>query len=113
MENNEVVQWKKDACKFHPADASLKSGYWWDKDMYYYERGYSVISLAGPEDYSEYSKAIFGNEETLGSNPDNIYTFYGDGEEFNNLPPGVIFWRYLQSYHSGLPSMHDIITGFW
>lgn len=29
------------------------------------------------------------------------------------LPIAVLLWRYLGSYHAGLPTAHDVVTGFW
>jgi len=36
-----------------------------------------------------------------------------DEGEFQVLPIAILIWRYMQRYHSGLPSAHDVVTGFW
>jgi len=69
------------------------------------------LGLKGPKDYTEFSKAIFGNEFELTEEPDLVFTYEVGG--FGILPVAILFWRYLQSYHSGLPSAHDVITGLW
>jgi len=66
--------------------------------------------VEGPEEYAEFSKAIFGEEATLGLNPDNMSSI---GDKFQFLPLASTIWRYQQYYHSYLPSLHDVVTGMW
>lgn len=86
--------------------------YAYDDSKVYYARGFGMMHLYGALEYSEFSKAVFGDEETIGTNPDLIYT-YNEEDEFQFLPLAVLMWRYMQSYHSALPSPHDVVTGFW
>jgi len=37
---------------------------------------------------------------------------YSEGD-FQILPVAVLLWRYLGVYHAGLPTVHDLVTGFW
>jgi hypothetical protein len=53
------------------------------------------LSLYGPIEYSEFSKAVFGDEETIGMSPDLIYTYSGDIDEFQFLPLAILIWRYM------------------
>lgn len=84
--------------------------YWQDVTQYYYSRGYGILDISGPLEYNEYSKAVFGDEWTLAEDPNLLWTYGGD---FPILTIGVLMWRYLSSYHSGIPSGHDVMTGFW
>jgi len=77
----------------------------------YYERGFGMMGIFGAEEYNEFSKAVFGDEMTLADDPDLLFT-YNEGD-FQILPVAVGIWRYMQSYHSALPSAHDVITGLW
>jgi hypothetical protein len=80
-------------------------------DQGYFERGFGVLGLKGSDEYSEFSKAVFGDEDTLTNDANLMFTF-SDGD-FQVLPVAALVWRYMQSYHSGLPSGHDVITGMW
>jgi len=77
----------------------------------YYDRGFGLMGIFGAEEYNEFSKAVFGDEMTLADDPDLLFT-YSEGD-FQILPVAVMIWRYMQSYHSALPSAHDVITGLW
>ena len=81
---------------------------------YYYDRGFGVLGIKGSDEYTEFSKAVFQDEFTLTNNPNLMFTFSGEEEgQFQLLPVAALVWRYMQSYHSGLPSGHDVITGMW
>jgi hypothetical protein len=54
---------------------------------------------------------VFGEESTLGLNPDSMFSIGGD--DFKFLPLASTIWRYQQYYHSHLPSLHDVVTGLW
>jgi hypothetical protein len=82
-----------------------------DASQLYFERGFGVLGVAGSDEYSEFSKAVFGDEATLVADPYLMYTF-SEGD-FQVLPVAALVWRYMQSYHSGLPSGHDVVTGLW
>jgi len=73
---------------------------------FYYARGYGPLRPQGAQEYSEFSKAMFGNEWALGDAPDRVAT-----EKFLGI--ATIFWRYMQYYNSHLPSVHDVMTGSW
>lgn len=77
----------------------------------YYERGFGMMGIFGAEEYNEFSKAVFGDEMTLADDPSLLFS-YNEGD-FQILPVAVGIWRYMQSYHSALPSAHDVITGLW
>jgi hypothetical protein len=40
------------------------------------------MGLQGAEEYSEFSKVIFGNEWELVENPNLLWTFSGEDEDF-------------------------------
>lgn len=74
--------------------------------------------MEGPEEYNEFSKAMTGNEDHFGKNPDKVMNEGNPIGEFrgapvSGMPIAVALWRYTQYYHSFLPSMHDIIIGTW
>jgi len=102
----------QDACRYGADGWVETAGTWEDATQYYYERGFGILGLRGSEEYSEFSKAIFGNEWELVEYPNMLWEYSG-GDGFQILPVAVLIWRYLARYHSGLPSPHDVVTGFW
>lgn len=62
-------------------DSDLFAPWAYDSDVAYYARGFGLLSLQGVKEYSEFSKAVFGDETVLGLNPDLIYG-YNDEDEF-------------------------------
>lgn len=51
------------------------------------------MGVRSSEEYSEFSKAVFGDEATLGENPGLMHTF-SDGD-FQLLPVAALIWRYM------------------
>lgn len=100
-------------CKNQYADWDDTDEWWQNADKYYYERGFGLFGLEDSEEYSEFSKAVFGDEWTLADTPEIVFTYNGEDEDFQVLPLAILFWRHMQSYHSGLPSTHDLVTGFF
>lgn len=95
-------------------DGTASAGAWQEADKAYYNRGFGLMGLKGASEYSEFSKAVFGDEWTLSENPDMVYDFPpGSAGDFQIMPVAILIWRYLQNYHAGLPSGHDVVTGFW
>jgi len=89
-----------------------------DTGKNYYARGNGPMPLEGPEEYTEFSKAMTGNEDTFGRNPSKMMEEGNTIGEFKGapisaMPIAVALWRYTQYYHSFLPSMHDVIVGMW
>jgi hypothetical protein len=86
---------------------------------FYYARGAGPLPVRGPAAYTEFSKAIFGDEATLGATPEVLLTW---GPRFGNLyrggavgalPWAVALWRYVTPQHPYLPSMHEVVSGHW
>lgn len=71
------------------------------------------MGLRGSEEYSEFSKALYGDEKVLTNDADMFYSFTVGDSDLRMLPIAVLLWRYLGSYHAGLPTAHDVVTGFW
>jgi len=67
----------------------------YDSDAKYYARGFGLLSLYAPLEYSEFSKAVFGDEETLGMNPELVYSYSGGADEFQFIPLAILIWRYM------------------
>jgi len=90
-----------------------------DARKFYYARGAGPLPLRGPMAYTEFSKAIFGTEETLGRAPELVLTWgprFGGlyrGGAVGALPWAVALWRYVTPQHPYLPSMHEVVSGAW
>lgn len=110
--NAEFDQGTADGCEYSQDDwAETDPNGLWQKDgQYYYERGFGLMGLKGHAEYTEFSKAVFGDEKVLTENPNLIFTY---DEHFPILALAVHIWRYMGMYHSALPSSHDVVTGFW
>ena len=85
----------------------------------YYARGAGPLPVQGPQAYTEFSKAIFGTEQTLGSTPELVLTWgprmggLYRGGAVGALPWAVALWRYVTPQHPYLPSMHEVVSGGW
>jgi len=85
----------------------------------YYARGAGPLPLRGSMDYTEFSKAWFGDEATLGATPELLLTWGQPagsvylGALHGPLPWAVALWRYVTPAHPWLPSMHEVVSGMW
>lgn len=90
-----------------------------DPAKFYYARGAGPLPVRGPAAYTEFSKAIFGDEATLGATPELLLTWgprFGNlykGGKVGALPWAVALWRYVTPQHPFLPSMHEVVSGHW
>jgi len=90
----------------------------------YASQGCGFLPLVGPQSYTNFSKWIFGNEETIGKYPLKMF-YYGDkvgfgwkctglaGRKMGVLPLANSVLNYMMHHHSYMPTQHDIVTGMW
>jgi len=97
------------------------------------------LPLEGVEDYARFSRIIYDDDTVLPTDPRKLFTDFDSFLPYTHTHPGVKylikgpefatplnpefkigplpfvvnFWRYMDYFDSTVPSIHDLVSGFW